>query len=217
MSDEMDMDYEHRMIYKYCRENNTQALSESIKSCPVDLLNKPVYLFEDEFYSLLHIAVQYKSLECLKILLENGADVDARDYNGATPLGQAVIQDSLECLEILLKYKPDVNAQDDIGRSPLYMAIEEGSEECLPRLLMIEDVDVNLPAGWSAQTPLHKAAAMNRNRDAIILLLERGADHTLLNRSGNTFLVFIQDKDLKKEIEEYIENMKLYGIKTPDE
>lgn len=210
MSKEIDM------LYQYCRENNADALLESIKSCPVDLLNEPVYVYEDEFYSLLHIAVQYNSLECLKILLENGADVDARDYNGATPLGHAVIQDSLECLEILLKYKPDVNAQDDIDRSPLYTAIDEGSEECLSRLLMIEDVDVDLPAGLSGQTPLHKAA-INRNHDAIILLLERGADHTRLNRSGNTFSVFIEDEDLKKEIEEYIENMNTYGIKTPDE
>lgn len=203
---------------KCCKKNNAEKLREYIEACVVDI-NKPIEFYDGEEYSsLLGIAARYNSLDCLKILLENGADINAKDHLGITPLGDAVYQENVEAVKLLLEYNPDVNVQDNDGRTPLYLAVENGSVECMKLLLNVEGIDVNIQTDdYFRYTILHKIAIDHLDEEMIFILLEHGADYTIRDRYKKSFLNYIEDKKLKKEIKEYIKNMEAYKIKCADE
>ena len=68
-------------------------------------------------------AVLGGSLPLLDLLLAHGADVDARDPHGWTPLHFAAQEVLPEMAARLLARGADVNAQDDEGNTPLARAI----------------------------------------------------------------------------------------------
>ena len=61
------------------------------------------------------------NIEFLKLLLESGADVDAKDKNGCTPLIDTVtwLTTSIECVKFLLAAGAAVNIRDRRGRTAL--------------------------------------------------------------------------------------------------
>ena len=70
----------------------------------------------------LHIACQAGRLECVKLLVENGANVTAADKSGATPVFVAAWKGHVECLKHLigsnkLTLPADLNTADEIGRA----------------------------------------------------------------------------------------------------
>ncbi|VDO01038.1 unnamed protein product [Rodentolepis nana] len=54
---------------------------------------------------LIHIAADYGQSEIIEILIKKGADVNAKDGFGMTPLIAAVYEDHPKCVAVLLKYK----------------------------------------------------------------------------------------------------------------
>jgi len=63
--------------------------------------------------------------DIVKFLIENGADIDAKDNLGATALMYAV--DHLEVVELLIKEGIDVKAKDNYGDSALSFALKKSS------------------------------------------------------------------------------------------
>jgi len=61
--------------------------------------------------------------EIAELLVENGADVSAKDEDGWTPLFYAAGGGKKEVVEILISNGADVNATDDSGKTPLDVAI----------------------------------------------------------------------------------------------
>jgi len=52
------------------------------------------------------------------VLLEHGADVNARDENGATPLHHAAFDGNREIVSMLLWYLADKHVEDRYGQTP---------------------------------------------------------------------------------------------------
>ena len=55
-------------------------------------------------YTPLHHAAEYNILEIAELLIENGADVNAKDEDGDTPLHVAARNDNVELAELLKKH-----------------------------------------------------------------------------------------------------------------
>ena len=88
---------------------------------------------------LRQIDVNLDAISSLKILLDNGADVLAKDGNGQTPLHLAM-EFGIECVVDALLSIPSVgadmlNTYDGNGRTPVELAISNGHFSCI-RMLM---------------------------------------------------------------------------------
>ena len=89
----------------------------------------------------LHDAVFLEDMDCVKELLEKGADINAKDCVQMTPLHHAIATNQLEMCEYLLREGADVNIKTQNGMTPLDMAIDNKHSE-LAKLL--EDYSSNL-------------------------------------------------------------------------
>jgi hypothetical protein len=85
------------------------------------------------------------NLDAATALLSWGADIDARDYLGYTPLRWAATQGRVEMIKLLVGRGADINTPDNYGFTPLYDATRAGHEETAKLLeqLGAEEFPVN--------------------------------------------------------------------------
>ena len=71
----------------------------------------------------LHYAAEYGHLEIVELLLANGANVNRRDDDKATPLYFAAVGGFVDVARLLLDYGADINARDKARESPMDGAV----------------------------------------------------------------------------------------------
>jgi ankyrin repeat protein len=77
----------------------------------------------------LHLAADKGSVDCVKKLLQYGADPNAADQDGISVLQAAVIAGHVDVCLILLDHGADPNQRDADGDTPRSCAADDGSEE----------------------------------------------------------------------------------------
>ena len=132
--------------------------------------------------------------ESVAACLEAGADVNARtdstfddfSFSGVlgrnTPLHFATIYSWDGMVAVLLAAGAEVDARDLQSRTPLHNAARSNPNPAIVGELVEAGADLNARDS-DGNTPLH-ASWHNRNPDVARLLLELGADATLVNDSG---------------------------------
>jgi hypothetical protein len=123
--------------------------------------------------------------ELVKVLLKKGADVNAKDTKGMTPLVYAVLGGYERIVKTLLDGGADVNAIANDGRRALYVAVARG-DLGIVRLLIKSNADVNVKDGHGS-TVLHTAAVWNRQEIAE-MLIKADADVSAIDEEGNSTL-----------------------------
>jgi ankyrin repeat protein len=76
--------------------------------------------------TLLHTAASSGDLTAIRKLAAEGADIDARDERGRTPLMAATHANQVEAFRLLLELGADVDLQDDMRDNPFLYAGAEG-------------------------------------------------------------------------------------------
>ncbi|GLD63224.1 tankyrase-2-like protein [Lates japonicus] len=143
----------------------------------------------------LHFAAGFGRKDVVDFLLQNGANVHARDDGGLISLHNACSFGHAEVVSLLLHHGADANARDNWNYTPLHEAAikgkidvcigeyrkdellesaRSGNEEKLMALLTPLNVNCHASDGRKS-TPLHLAAGYNRVK-TVQLLLQHGAD-----------------------------------------
>ncbi|KAH6692197.1 ankyrin repeat-containing domain protein [Plectosphaerella plurivora] len=78
---------------------------------------------------LLHSAARRNNRQIIQLLVEAGADINARDGAGRTPLLAAAESGLAEAALLLLELGADINAHDDSGRTVLSLAVANCCEK----------------------------------------------------------------------------------------
>ncbi|CAG9820115.1 unnamed protein product, partial [Phaedon cochleariae] len=152
----------------------------------------------------LHLAVEHKSIEALRTLLELGASPNYRDNKGLTPLYYTMtLNVDAAFAETLLHDHATTGAQDAQGWQEVHQACKNGLLSHLEHLLFY-GADMNA-RNASGNTPLH-VCAVNGQEACARQLLFRGADPHALNFANQTpcqVAVIAGDMELAELIQNY--------------
>jgi len=118
-------------------------------------------------------AAREGNVAAIDTLLQQGADVNAPQGDGATALHWAAYQDNLELVDRLIAAGANVNAANDLRITPLALASTNGNE-AIVRGLLEAGADPNA-SGETSVTPLMEAARIG-SAAAVEALLEFEAD-----------------------------------------
>ena len=92
--------------------------------------------------TLLHVAVLDENMEFVKWLVSQGADVNAKQKNGDTPLHEAVhYNEGIAIVKFLVSKGADVHAKGVCGWTPLFYT--NGSDIEFAKFLVSKGADVN--------------------------------------------------------------------------
>lgn len=179
-----------------------------------------------------------RSLHMLRLLLDKGANIDARDKGSGTPLKNASKSGYEEEARLLLERNADIEATDYWGRTPLFFADVPIMKLLLKLGAQVDVVDshgetplyrnakdghferVELLLQYGAQINLQTdnkgtalmGAALSGSAATVKLLLWHGAKVDLRNHSGQTAL-FVATESGDKET---IKMLLSYGAKADD-
>ena len=127
-------------------------------------------------------------LEEIQKCLAAGADPNARDAQGETPLSIVTVlatNKNPAVIRVLVDAGADPNARNRHGWTILYRAASQNKDPEIIRTLIHVGADLGAEqsGGW---TPLHIAAANNKDPAVIMTLLEAGADPHAPDEEGKT-------------------------------
>ena len=123
----------------------------------------------------LHFVIKNckESLNIVKNLVEQGADVNLKDYRNKTALHYAVEAKSLEIVKYLVEHGADVNCKTRRGATALHFAVGTGSLE-MAKYLVENGAKVTTKQHRSDQTVLYWACKEG-NESIVDYLLQHGA------------------------------------------
>ncbi len=150
---------------------------------------------------LHELAERNPSRESVERAMEAGADPNAQDDNGLTPLHSAILYEAdIEFAQALLDAGADPTIADSNGDTPLHLLALTGSERWYSEGVDMVEALVNAGADVNArndggETPLHRAAFVNTHLVDIERLVELGADVNAIDEAGDTpLLVALSDR-----------------------
>lgn len=138
------------------------------------------------YNSPLHVSIQEGHKQIAEVLMDSGADINARrGRGGRTPLHWAVIEGYKDICELLIAKGADIDAGDDLGDTPLHhVFVSDSNGLAIAELLISKGADVNAMSKYSG-TPLHEAISFERG-DIAEFLMDSGADVDATQSDGQT-------------------------------
>ena len=136
------------------------------------------------------------NFEKVKLLIEKGADIDAKDNDGVTALMYVSRAGDLEIAKYLVENGADVNAKDKEGWSVLMEASYEGHLKVVKYLIENGKVNVNSKDddGWNALM----RASWRGYSEIVKYLVKNGADINIKNNDGKTALDWADTEEIKE-------------------
>lgn len=162
--------------------------------------------------SLLHVATVRESEDFVGLLLIKGADLEAKNELGVTPLLLAC-QHSPKMIPILIERGANLNATTKAGAGVLAAAASYGNVKSLEQLIINYECNIEADTGLG-YTPL--ACALEREQEeAALYLINRGANvHWKIQPSDQTALQIAAELDLESVVEELLK--KGVDVNTKD-
>lgn len=165
-----------------------QSFKDALKAAKVQEVNAlldtvgDVNLTNEDGISLLHLASQIGRKDVCASLIVRGANVNAADNSGDTPLHDA---NNVSIAALLLAHGADLERANSGGRTPLFHAVVR-RDLSMAAFLLSNSARVDSRSSTGA-SPLI-IAALNGDKDMMLLLLKNHATVTVADNDGNTTL-----------------------------
>ncbi|XP_046581195.1 LOW QUALITY PROTEIN: uncharacterized protein LOC124288671 [Haliotis rubra] len=142
-------------------------------------------------------------------VLDIGANINAKNLDGFTPLIRAAELRNYVVQNLLLSHGADVSKTDKVGRTPLHIVSAHGDVESI-KLLLTHGINVN-SRDKNGRTPLHYA--VNKKKvEAVDILVFCGADSTIKDKMGNTPSFTCKRPDILRLMQESTQTV--FGMKN---
>jgi ankyrin repeat protein len=120
-------------------------------------LSNPLTMAEQlDLNNYLLLASSSGQIVVIDWVLRQGADINWKTGENATPIMIAVTNNKVPAVKVLLRYKPDLNTMTIYSETPLLAAVKNGNLE-IAELLIRDSADINL-ADKHGASPLHYAS-----------------------------------------------------------
>jgi ankyrin repeat protein len=138
---------------------------------------------QEELNQQLLEAAQKSDVSNITTLLKAGADINAKDRDGYTPLHYATVDGHVDVVTLLLEHGAHVDEVNGEDETPLYLAVQSGCTDVVT-LLLKHGAEIN-STNWYGLTPLCCAAGAG-DVDVVRLLLQHKASFDKANNYGWT-------------------------------
>ena len=191
----------------FIRQRRADIISETANGMP-EWKKVPGELFVIGADAELQSAAAYGDTRTVKQLLAKGANIDARNEDGGTPLHTAAFFGQAEVAEVLIQGGADINARNNEGATPLDVsALDWETTRWIAALLRIELNEEEVKAGRTKVATLLRQhggttgakasarendiwlATITGNIEAIKQHLANGADVNARSKDGATTLL----------------------------
>jgi uncharacterized protein len=144
--------------------------------------------------TVLHTAEMINlPIALIQQLVDGGADINARNKEGVTPLILAIEKKNLDHIKFYADNGADINSEDKNGRTPLTLALK--TDNLLESIVNKNNVLFHDSAG---NTPLHVAILNDSSLEKIQYILSMMSDVNARNSDGNTALYLAVVKNRQK-------------------
>ncbi|MEI0603594.1 ankyrin repeat domain-containing protein [Brachyspira alvinipulli] len=190
--------------------SKSTPLIQAIKYKQTDIIN---YLLEnnadvnlkEELTGFTPLMASLNNIAIAELLIEKGADIEAKDDDGINALVYASTYNDEEMVKFLLEKGADANTvceieneHTDIASTPLMNAAYRGNTNII-NMLLENGANINYTTDFG-MTALMMAASFNQF-EAAKLLLENNADTSITDEYGRTALDLAKLEDYKDIVE----------------
>ncbi|KAL6057002.1 Myotubularin-like phosphatase domain [Balamuthia mandrillaris] len=177
--------YGSTTLHAACEEGHTDMVHFMLERYPSVSVN----VKDNSGWTPLFCACRKGHLKMCEILLNKGADASILSNDKATPLHYFVREDYpsnavtkvQRIIRLMVDSGLDLNHQNTNGETALHIAAYNGKETSVKALLLcgalVNRIDRN------GETPLHHAAR-TAHKDIITMLIDQGADRSIMGQSG---------------------------------
>ena len=182
--------YNNELLFHYC--------------CKKDLFQSVLWFLDNNINieiqnknkeTAIFYAIHSKTTAILQLLIENKIKINHLNKYNRTALQDAVISaDSIRIVNYLLQITTSLSNCDIHGNNLIFDAVANGNIEIIKKIGSIDKININ-QVNNHGNTILHKESVL-KNNDLSILLMELGANPTILDKSGKSFLFYAISKGI---------------------
>jgi ankyrin repeat protein len=161
-----------------CQHNSLETVRVFLqKSTSVSVYDPSfcnVNLVDGSGWTALHYAAQRGSLECVKLLIKNEAEINELTNKLETPLHIATQLNFFQVAQVLIESGAKVNAATNKNKKPIHFAAKQNFTEIV-QLLIENKADLNCTTN-NNETPLFLATKRN-HPDVVEILAKQNCQH----------------------------------------
>ncbi|KAJ3028519.1 UNVERIFIED_CONTAM: hypothetical protein HDU68_001515 [Siphonaria sp. JEL0065] len=188
-----------RPIHWACESGNAEAVRQLLRA-GVSVEIKTTSFKE----TCLHLAADMGRVEVIELLLENGANADAKDSISMTPLHLAAQHGYLEIVRALVDHGAKVEPKDSQGQSPFYFAIKN---EHIPVAEYLASKGATVRCTDAYGQTCAFVATIDGRLESLKFLAKHGVPLDAENpEDGSTPLVYAVSQDLPEVVQYLLEN-----------
>jgi ankyrin repeat protein len=174
-------------LWYFCRHGMTSSVARMLAMRSIDVEGRDGG--KEDGWTCLMTASRNGHFDICRLLIDKGAQLEAKNCYGWTPLHIAASEGYIEIVRLLCDRGADVQARDDSGSTPLHFAARCYHISVVEELVVERNVDINARNKYGS-TAYWDAWASEDCDDAVTNFLvshgaETGADDATVSNNTN--------------------------------